>query len=92
MDEDQPHDPLAARCEQAKAWTAGSLAVLLGVFVIQIQVLIAVALIGVIFWAGRWIQLASRLRERESNKQDDDAADEQDDPPNNIIQFPRDPS
>lgn len=91
MDDDEPHDPLAARCEQAKAWTAGSLAVLLGAFVIGVQVIIALALIGVIFWAGRWIQLANRLRERDRDDEDEEEGDDRAAPPSNIIRFPRDP-
>lgn len=98
MDEDEYYDPLTRRCEQAKAWTAGSLAVLLGSFVIGIHVLVAVALIGVVFWSGRWIQLASRLRQREQEvaepaepaagpARECDPSDAP--PPSNIIQFPR---
>ena len=98
MDDDEFYDPLARRCEQAKAWTAGSLAVLLGSFVVGINALIAVALIGVIFWAGRWIHLSNRLREREREHTEDSAepADSESNPsdaapPSNIIQFPRQP-
>ena len=64
----------------------------LGAFVLGIHLVVGAALIGVIFWSGRWIQAANRLREREAKVDDDDDEDEADQdgaPPSNIIKFPR---
>lgn len=85
---DEPDfDPLATglerSLERAKAWSAGSLALLLVGFVIGIHVLTGVALLALIVFAARWIQLGQRLREHESAMADDQR------PASNIIQFRR---
>ena len=81
-------DPLGQRCERAKGWAAGFLAALLLGVVIGQDLLIGVTLIGLIFWVGRWIQLARQVHERDA---EDDGEDDDGTPPSNIIQFRRDP-
>ena len=78
---DPDYDPLARRLEQAKALSAGSLAVLMVGFVLGIHVITGAALLSLIIFAGRWIQLGNRLRERDVEEPGEDP------PPSNIIQF-----
>ncbi len=82
---DPDYDPLARRYEQAKALSAGALAVLLVGFVIGIHLITGAALVGFIIFVGRWIQLGNRLRERDSEPESVAA----DPPASNIIQFRR---
>lgn len=77
---DPDFDPLAGRLEQAKAVSAGSLAVLLVGFILGIHLITGVALLVLIVAAARWIQLGNRLRERDADPEA---------PPTNIIQFRR---
>lgn len=82
---DPDYDPLARRYEQAKALSAGALAVLLVGFVIGITLITGGALVALIIFAGRWIQLGNRLRERDSEPE----APEEAPSASNIIPFRR---
>ena len=87
-------DPLAGRHEQAKAISAGALAVLLVGFVLGIYLITGIALLVLIVATARWIHLSSRLRERDSVETTDESPEETnaepiDAKPNNIIQFRR---
>lgn len=85
---DPDFDPLAGRHEQAKAISAGALAVLLVGFVLGIHLITGAALLVLIVAAARWIQLGNRLRERDSGP-DSPIESDSEDPPSNIIQFRR---
>lgn len=85
---DHDFDPLASRHEQAKAVSAGALAVLLVGFVLGIHLITGAALVMLIVAAARWIQLGNRLRERD-NEPDSPKESDPEGPPNNIIQFRR---
>ena len=85
---DPDFDPLAGRHEQAKAVSAGALAVLLVGFVLGIHLITGAALIVLIVAAARWIQLGNRLRERDDEPELQPGGDP-DTPPSNIIQFRR---
>lgn len=85
---DPDFDPLASRHEQAKAVSAGALAVLLVGFVLGIHLITGAALLVLIVAAARWIQLGNRLRERD-NEPDSSAETDSETPPSNIIQFRR---
>ena len=78
---DPDYDPLARSLEHAKALSAGSLAVLMVGFVLGIHVITGAALAALIIFAGKWIQLGNRLRERDAEES------EADPPPSNIIPF-----
>lgn len=85
---DPDFDPLAGSHEQAKAISAGALAVLLVGFVLGIHLITGGALLVLIVAAARWIQLGNRLRERDSEPE----APVETDPeatPSNIIPFRR---
>lgn len=85
---DPDFDPLAGRHEQAKAISAGALAVLLVGFVLGIHLITGAALIVLIVAAARWIQLGNRLRERDDEPESPSDGDPGT-PPSNIIQFRR---
>ena len=81
-------DPLARRHEQAKAVSAGSLAVLMVGFVLGIHLITGAALLVLILAAARWIQLGNRLRERDAEAESQPDGDPET-PQSNIIQFRR---
>lgn len=85
---DPDSDPLASRHEQAKAVSAGALAVLLVGFILNIHLITGAALVVLILAAARWIQLGNRLRERDDESEPSPGNDPEC-PPSNIIQFRR---